>query len=263
MADGAFQKSIINVEEPFPHLPRAPIVEAVIDVQARATISWEEATVRPFVERKLAGYRFLDFQREFQHEFKLEPGKSADQVLRDLGLKGVRFRSSDEKHIAQFNRDGLILSRLEPYENWAQLVAEGQRGWSVFRELALPAEINRIGLRFINRIKLPSGDLVFDKYIKPSPEHPVGLDLPFYGFMHQDTLAVPETPYVVRVIRTIQPPAGLPGSGAALILDIDVFTVPGFSPSEDDLVNYLSEMRWLKNKAFFGSVTETALETFR
>jgi uncharacterized protein (TIGR04255 family) len=89
------------------------------------------------------------------------------------------------------------------------------------------------------------------------------LDLPFQGFMHHDTLAVPEHPYAMNVIRTIQPPQANGHAGTALILDIDVFTTQGFELDDEILRRRLLEMRWLKNKAFFGSITEKALEMFR
>ena len=51
--------------------------------------------------------------------------------------------------------------------------------------------------------------------------------------------------------------------GIALILDIDVFTTHGFELDDSVLERRLSEMRWLKNKVFFGSITEKAFEMFR
>lgn len=253
----------IKIDEAFEHLPRAPIVEAVIDIRGRAQAHWDESTAKLQVEPKLPNYAFLDSQREFETEVKVRPDQPPQQVVRDLGWKGVRFQSPDKLHIAQFNRNGFVFSRLEPYENWEQLYDENQRLWNMFKELAQPVEIQRIGLRYINRIKLPVGELRFEDYIQPAPESPRGLDLPFHGFMHHDTLAVPGHPYAINVIRTIQPPQGASGSGVALILDIDVFTAQAFELDDTLLASRLLEMRWLKNKVFFGSITEKARETFR
>jgi uncharacterized protein (TIGR04255 family) len=253
----------IKIDEAFEHLPHAPIVEAVIDIRARAAQKLEESSVRSRLETSLNGYGFLDSQREFQGEVKLEPGKAPSQVVRDVGWKGVRFRSFDEKCIAQFNRDGFVFSRLEPYTEWKQFSGEGLRLWKVFRELAKPVAIHRIGVRFINRLQLPPGEMCFEDYIQPAPASPFGLELPFQGFMHHDRLAVPGHPYGINLIRTIQPSTGNGGAGVGVILDIDVFTDQEFELDEEKLVHRLLEMRWLKNKAFFGSVTEKALERFR
>jgi uncharacterized protein (TIGR04255 family) len=253
----------IKIGEAFEHLPCAPIVEAVIDIRARAAQKLEESSVRSRLEPSLDGYAFLDSQREFHGEVKLEPGKAPSQVVRDVGWKGVRFRSSDEKSIAQFNRDGFVFSRLEPYTEWKQFSEEGLRLWKIFRELAEPVAIHRIGVRFINRLQLSPGELRFEDYIQPAPAAPFGLELPFHGFMHHDRLAVPGHPYGINLIRTIQPSTGNGGVGVGVILDIDVFTDQEFELDEAKLVHRLLEMRWLKNRAFFGSVTEKALERFR
>ena len=84
-----------------------------------------------------------------------------------------------------------------------------------------------------------------------------------HGFVHKDTLAVPGHPYAINLIRTIQQLNGGTDGGVALILDIDVFTTQGFDLDNVVLERHLLEMRWLKNKAFFGSITDKALKMFR
>jgi uncharacterized protein (TIGR04255 family) len=253
----------IRAGESFPHLPHAPIVEAVIDLQARAVEKLEDQTCRSTLEAQLQGYRYLDSQREYQAEVKMEGGNPPSQTVRDLGWKGLRFQSTDQKHIGQFNRDGFVFSRLEPYVNWQQLQDEAFRLWEVFKLVARPVEIRRVGLRFINRIRLAPSDLRFEDYIRPAPEPPSDLNLPFHGFVHQDTLAVPGHPYAVNVIRTIQPAGAFPDERIGVILDIDVFTTHAIETNDEMLARHLGDMRWLKNKVFFGSITEKALEGFR
>jgi uncharacterized protein (TIGR04255 family) len=250
----------IKTDEIFENLPRAPIVEAVIEIRARATQTLEESSLRSSLEPRLDGYGFLDSLRGYHGEVMIEGGKPPSQKVSDLGWMGVRFRSSDGKHITQFKRDGFVFSRLEPYDTWEQLFGESQRLWSIFKEVAQPVDIQRIGLRYINRIKLPPGELHFEDFIQPAPSTPRELDLPFDGFMHYDTLVVPGHPFAINVIRTIQRPSG---GGDALILDIDVFTTQENSLDNTLTSRRLLEMRWLKNKVFFGSITKKALEMFR
>lgn len=253
----------IDLAERFQHLPHAPIVEAVIDVRARAEVSWEEEAIQAQIKAQLPDYPQVDSHREFRHEVKMVPGQEPQQTLLDLGWKGLRLRSSDKPHIAQFNRDGFVFSRLEPYQSWEQLYDESMRLWPMYVELAQPVEIHRIGLRFINRIQLPPGELRFEDYMELAPVPPKGLDLPFHGFMHQDTLAVPDHSYAINIIRTIQPPSAPGSTGLGLILDIDVFTTQELELDEATLKRCLLEMRWLKNKVFFGSVTPKVLELFK
>jgi uncharacterized protein (TIGR04255 family) len=255
---------VIDIEEEFEHLPRAPIAEAVIDIRARGAAILEEGALKPLLEAKLAGYQFLDSLREIeiQHEVLSVGETPPSSVIRDLGWKGLRFQSVDKRHIVQFNRNGFVFSRLDPYDTWQQLHDQGMRLWKDYVEVAQPIEIHRIGLRYINRIQLPLNELRFEDYLEPAPVPPRALDLPFHGFMHQDTLAVPGYPYAMNIIRTIQPPVGQNGVGFGLILDIDVFTNQGFELDKTTLERRLLEMRWLKNKVFFGSVTPKARALF-
>ncbi len=260
-------KITINTDEEFPVLADAPIAEAVIDLRAFPSNVFEEAAVKSSLEKKLGGYSFLDSHREIHYEVRSEGEKPPEQSIRDLGWRGVRFQSTDQKNLAQFNRDGFAFSRLEPYDNWQSFFQEGKFVWSVFKDIAAPITIDRIGLRFINRIQLPPGEMNFEQYITNAPAPPSGLDLPFFGFMHQETLAVPGHPYAINLIKTIQQPQNPADNGVSIILDIDVFTFqPIAQQVENDdntLSQMLNEMRWLKDKTFFGSITDKGLERFR
>ncbi|MEW6363673.1 MAG: TIGR04255 family protein [Acidobacteriota bacterium] len=254
----------IDINEAFPHLSQAPIVEAVIDIRARASRAWEESAVRSQLQPQLQGqYELLDSQRELEHETTMERGTLPRQAARDLGWKGLRFRSGDARQVARFNRDGFVMSRLEPYVNWAQLEGEALRLWRIFVGIADPLSIQRVGVRFVNRIKLPQGELRFEEYIQPAPAPPHDLHLPFASFLHRDLLAVPGHPYAVSVVRTVQRPVGGDVLGISLIIDIDVFTTQESALDDSVLLARLQEMRWVKNKVFFGSLTDRALEAYQ
>ena len=252
----------IDIEEKFETFKRAPIVEAVIDIRSQATIELTEEVVRERVDSKLPEFAFLDSIREFHHELKIEEGSPPSQTFHHFGWKGVRYRSKDERYIAQFNRDGFVLSRLEPYENWKNLFDEAKRLWPIYHELTQPVELTRVGLRYINRIRLPIGDLNFEQYMTAPPKPPIGLALPYTEFMHRESFVAIGHPYAINLIKTLQPPPDA-NEGFGLILDIDVFTTELANPAIESVPHRLAEMRWLKNKAFFGSVNDQSLKLFR
>jgi uncharacterized protein (TIGR04255 family) len=258
----------IDLTESFPLLARAPIVEAVIEIRARAETPWEERAITQSVKTRLKDYPGVLSGRAVQ--FKMEvalpsaqagPAAPGKQSVDDMGWRGLRCESADKLHIAQFNRDGFVFSRLAPYESWDQFQQEGLRLWQLHRELAQPTEVERLGLRFINRIAVKQDGLRLEDYLEAPPKPPRGMDLPFAGFLHHDTLSIPGYSYGINFAQTVQPPQGPEAGG--LILDIDVFTTQPFNLDEDKLKRHLSEMRWLKNKVFFGSITQRVLETIK
>ena len=257
------QKFKIDLTKPFHHLRNAPIVEAAIEIRARAEVPWDESSVSQELKAKLAlGYPSVLTQNEFQGETKFIPGQAVESAIRDLKWRGLVFRSGDDRHVAQFNRDGFIFSRLRPYENWDQLYGEAMRLWRFYKDVARPTEAQRIGLRFINRIELGPGELRFEDYIQPAPRPPRAMDLPFVAFFQRDSLEATGYPYGINVTRATQRDTKPVSAGVAVILDIDVICFSVADLQEETLNKTLSEMRWLKNKAFFGSITNKAIKRF-
>jgi len=250
----------IDVAEPFPHLEHAPIVEAIIEIRTRVESPWEESGLREQLKGKLPSYPKIISQSEFRHELKMKTGQPPEQSFHDLGWKGLRLQSADDRYIAQFNREGFIFSRLQPYESWDQFKQEAMRLWNVYADLAKSLEVQRLGVRFINRITLPAVEVRLDAYLVVPPQPPGNLDLQIMRFFHQDNLLVTGYPYVINIVKTVQPPQGSGSDGGGLILDIDVFTTEPFEERADAIDKRLAEMRWLKNKVFYRSLTKEALE---
>lgn len=256
------QKFGIDLTKKFRHLRNAPIVEAVIEIRARAEGPWEESAVVQELKGKLTSdYPKVLSQTNLRGEFTIHLDQAAaGSSATDLQWRGCRFQSADDRHIAQFNRDGFVFSRLPPYESWDRFYSEAMRLWRLHKEVARPTEAQRIGLRFINRIELPLGQLRFEDYIQPAPRPPKGMSLPFLTFFQRDTLLA--NTYALNVTRATQRGRAGESSGIAVILDIDVVHPSVTDLQEAVLEKVISEMRWLKNKAFFGSITLKALKRF-
>lgn len=251
----------IDLTEVFPLLLRAPIVEAVIGVTARAETVWEEAVISEQLKQRLPEYPSVQSHRETRLEFNLAANAQTEQAVQDMGWRGLRCESADKLHVVQFNRDGFSFSRLQPYQSWEQFDQEGMRLWELYNEVAQPLEIQRLGLRFINRIEFPQEGVKLEDFLENPPKTPRGMEVPFKGFLHHNTLVIPGYPYGINVVQTVQPSQG--GNTAwGVILDIDVFTTEPIV-NQNLIGQHLTKMRWLKNKAFFGSITTKTLELIK
>ena len=251
----------IDLTESFPLLSRAPIVEAVIGVTARAEAAWDEAAISEQFKQRLPEYPDVQSQREIHYELKQVADAPPEQTVRDMGWRGLRCESADKLHIAQFNRDGFSFSRLKPYQSWGQFSQEGMRLLGLYREVARPSDIHRLGLRFINRVEFSQGEAKLEDFLENPPKAPRGMAIPLEGFLHHNTLSVPGQPYGINVVQTVQPAQGGDASWG-VILDIDVFTTEPIV-NLNSIESHLTKMRWLKNKVFFGSVTAQTLEVFK
>lgn len=246
----------------FPHLSHAPIAEAVVELRCQPRVTPVESEWGKVVRAELPTYSIVKPLRGFELETRLRAGQPPEQKTHDLGWDGYRAETEDHLQVAQFFRDRFAFSRLAPYKGWSVFQSEALRVWNVYARLAEPTNSQRLGLRFINRLPMLAGESVDPSpHLRLALSAPVGLDLPFTGFFHQETLVEPEHGYEIRIVKTLQPPG--PGGGVPqLILDIDVSCVRSFEVTPSEIGTRLEDMRHLKNKVFFGSITPAAQGRF-
>ena len=134
----------IDTTERFPHLSRAPITEAVIEIRGRASIPWTETESLAKLKQLLAGYPEHRPVQGFSSQLHWTPGQEPRVESQNLGWLGWQFTSADKSHITKFQLDLFSFSRLKPYENWQQFTTEALRLWGIHFELAHPSEIQRL-----------------------------------------------------------------------------------------------------------------------
>lgn len=251
----------LDMKEAFPHLAAAPIVEAAIQWAARASKPFIQKELQRQLQERLANYPECREQHKLELQAQLSTDGSATHVSRDT-WRGFRLTSADKAQIVQFTRDGIVFSRLTPYQGWSAFEAEARRVWKLFRELASPSEVQRLGVRFINRV---NSDKLADigRLLSAAPKGLVRHGLPMTGFLYRNTYEAPGLPFSVNVVQTVQPPAIPETEGFGLILDIDVFTKQAFPADDDILDDHLPKMRWLKNKIFFSVMSKQAINSFK
>lgn len=246
-----------NVSGEFPRLARAPIVEAVIHWQAKAEKPLEQAQLQQELTR-----RFPDYHCQTQHSLETELAGSAEgtELCQRTGWAGFRLdhRGEDQHHVVQIGPTGVVFSRLPHYDSWNTFEAESMRFWDAYVELAAPTVIQRLGVRFINQIRLTNGDRPSD-FLHGIAGLPTGIELSAETLFYQDTLRVPGTPYRVNWIRTTQPTVS---DERMLIVDIDVSVEPIATLDKVVVRNHLAEMRHTKNNLFFRCMTDTAMQRF-
>jgi uncharacterized protein (TIGR04255 family) len=240
----------IEVEREFPHLPKAPIVEALIHWQASPSKSLDRKDLEKELRERFSGY-LLHVQQ--QVEAALSASAEGVETHQRTRWGGFRLTSGDDKYVCQFLPNGVLFSRLAPYENWSRFVAEAQRFWAGFVELAAPVAIERMAVRFISQMELKEGETAAD-FVRDTTDLPESLGLRPDTFFRQDIMEVPDYPYRVRLARAIQgrEPPIVPR--ASLIVDIDVFTTQPTKVDKAAIDQRLKEMRFLKNFVFFNFV---------
>lgn len=255
----------IRLDEQFPHLSRAPIIEAAMEIRGRAQAPFEKDELTRQLGNRLSDYPQITVEHGLESKIDTRPNSGGElKVTSNVGIlwQGLQCRSISSPHVARFTRDFFSFSRLHPYENFEAFSAEGIRLLQIHQSLADIATIQRLGLRFINRIEIPANGRLKD-YLTAAPREMSGLRLPFAGFFHNDTIVLPGHPIAANVIRTMQVYPDSQNQPPALILDIGVYTTEPLNFSIESIAQHLQCLRWLKNKLFFGNVTKAVIESFQ
>lgn len=243
------------------HLPNAPITEALIDFRVEAPSGATVETLEGELDRRNTfGYKKIGKIIRGEFGFSINPQEQPpSRVLAGATTTiGVRLHSTDQKYVAQLTVEGFTLSRLQPYESWETLVAEAQRVWQLYLACLQPPQITRAATRFINNLRLPlaPGD-PFERFLAVPPTVPLELPQSVTEFLQR--LVIYDAQSEATVILTQALAADSPKRPVPVILDIDVFRWSRFPRPGLEAWAYLSKLRDLKNRFFFGCLTEDAI----
>jgi len=239
----------IDHSKNFPHLANAPIVEAVLHWQAAASTQPNKEALEARLKES-----FSDYEVTPQHNIEMALSESSDgmEMRHSRAWEGFRLVKKEEGQdafVCQFKRDGLIFSRLGPYQGWLEFEKESLRFWRKFVEICKPPEIAKLSTRYISQIPIAKVSELgnFIDYT-PGPLAEIGVSTE--GFFHQDHATLSDLPYTVNVVRAVQPTQNAVPSEKSLIIDISVSTTDSITDF-DLLSQKMLDFRFIKNKLFF------------
>lgn len=199
---------------------------------------------------------------EEEVKFQLNLGSGSADVIERMPVAKHTSRDQTELFIAK--PCTLTWSRLAPYEGWDSFIARIAREYKIAATLGANRPLERIGLRFINRIDVPldpdSGVFRYEDFIAVTVGLPDLFD-PVASYQWRIDKVFSESK-LMAVIQSATLMSEVPGTMGFLI-DIDVGANEGLPSKHDDIFNRLSDMRALKNELFEVMITEHARESFR
>lgn len=242
------------------HYSKAPIVEAVINIQVAYPKALDRQVIAAAQDR---------FASRFAHSRELDAvnfvvGPSEPSAAKTM--LGVRFANAENNRILQIRQEGFAYSHLAPYSQWETLRTEAQANWRDFLDVCGPTRVSRIGVRFVNRLAFPhpvgADSVDLDDFLTVHPVLP-SFGEPLSGFMTQVQIPQPslagQRPLALVTVAS-QPPTQ-PHTEAA-VLDIDVFELADWAISDERIWAEIEKMRAIKNMIFEGALTDQLKETY-
>lgn len=238
-----------------PRYTTTPITEAIIDL--RVTLPGE-CSIERFAEIHSR------ISERFPKREPLQKGSLLVQVGPHMSMKvdtsqeqyGYRFASADGLDIFQARLDGFTVNRLAPYESWEKLRDHAREMWDIYKATCAPLTVDRVAVRYINKLDLPGGEIDLNDYLLTVPE--IGRDLPqgLNQFFMQLSCPQPDIESMLLINEALLPQ--LAPDKASVLLDFDLFREQTW-PIEDEASVWalLEILRDRKNLAFEGSITDT------
>lgn len=246
------------------HLSRAPLREALIDIQFEPLVSLE--SIDKFVATLDGSYSSKS--DIWATSFGLTHERASENPPTTESSHEVIGRRVDLSHgpfVLQCRRQGFTLSRLSPYGEWSELEGEAKRLWVHFLGAIGKVTVTRIAVRYINEIKLPFPIVDFGEYLTCPPTVPEGLPQGVLSFLSRVVIPDEANGSVSVVTQALEgpPSEGAIGATVTILLDIDVFRLARIDSARmDEVWIGLAALREQKNRVFFGHLKEKSVEMF-
>lgn len=238
------------------HYPDAPIQEAIIALRTVPVVPLNLDALRLDAEK--SEYSKVENLIEAIGQFKVGPGGGSAQMHQQP--TGWKYTHENGKQIFQSRVNGFTFSQLAPYDRWETLQEEAQRLWTEYRKIVKPERIDRLAVRYINRVDIPVANVDIKSYFRTSPEISPDLPQELANYFMQLRIPYPSIGGTCLMNQTIVPPA-LEG-GVSIVLDIDLFRDENIPQEEAEIWNFFETLHVAKNQIFEACITDATRELF-
>jgi uncharacterized protein (TIGR04255 family) len=245
------------------HYSRAPITEALIDLQVEFTstppVSEFQGSAHALMDRfpTSAPIHFLEMNVNGASD------GNAPSLQSGVSEVGVRLTSAVSDRILQLQRRGFTYSHMAPYTHWGSFRDEAAELWTEFVDRFQPSKVTRVAVRYINRIVIPAAKADAKEYFRLFPNVPDGMPQTITGCFMQ--LVMPQTDIAESasavVNFAIEPNPG--PEKLSFLLDFDVFSTCELTPESGKVWETLDQLRTRKNELFEASITDATRELFK
>lgn len=232
-------------------LKNPPLVEALCEFHFDPATPWDWTVPGQLYDR-IKG-EFPDRAQVQALGLQVQAGEGQAPPVAQLltGPDRVQLKKPDGSAMVQVGQNLLVVNQLRPYDRWETFRALILDVLEKYRAISGFKEIQRIGLRYINRIELPQdGEVRLESYLAAVPKLHGALDRPMEGFYQRYDL-LHEEPKAMLVHQT-----GLQGAPPprSIVVDLDFMTREPASPSAEGITAWLDSAHDRVGEAFVDSL---------
>lgn len=239
-----------------------PIVEATCELLFAPVDDWNLAYTGLFLEKIKDRYAGKPReQRLLQLDTKRLTGSPVTEPAASVReITKVQFPTLDGKEMVAVGPGMLSVHVLKPYTGWEAYRPQIEEAVEIYRAIAKPTGIRRIGIRYINRIDLPDEKSDPRDYFAAPPSTLEKIDCALNAFVVRHEYVYPDSPIKLVVnMAKVETQEGR----VAYVLDLDQLQE---WPSEPLPIHrgmaVIDELRRREREAFEALITPRAQELF-
>jgi uncharacterized protein (TIGR04255 family) len=234
-----------------------PIIEAVCEFRFEPGSPWDLAVPGLVYEKIRDSFPKRHPVREV--EFGVIPSASGvEQQVKTIDQ--IRFLREDEKAFIRVGPDQLAVHHLKPYPSWQEFQPLIMKGFNAYSDAATPKSIQRIGLRYINRIEISGERVKIEDYFQFYPF--VGHKLPqeFGPFIVGIEAPYEDSKDMLRVLLTSVRSSA--PSTISVLLDLDYFLAKPGAVALDKISEWINVAHDHVEEVFEACITDPLRKIF-
>lgn len=193
----------------------APIEEALCEFRFAAGPEWN-LTIPGRLHAKVSQrYSGAPRQQNVLNANVAVPDGGAPSVAMNQSFARIQFPTADGTKMLSVGHDMLAVHTLRPYDGWNQFKPRIVEALAAYTDVAEPTGLLRLGVRYINRIELPSDD--FDQFFVAAPHKIDGFPQTMTGFFHRTEYLYENQVKALVTFATME-------TNRILLLDIDLIS---------------------------------------
>ncbi len=241
-----------------------PIEEALVEFRFEPSQEWDLTMPGRLHGELREAYPGKPRQQNVvQASLVAQQGQAPNFAVRE-GLGKVQLVTDDASRLVAIGPDVLSVHMLRPYQR-----DEEGSGWDEFRprmiealsaywDVAEPSGVQRIGLRYINKVVIPESSVEVARFLKAAPPSVEGLPEQLGGFVGRVEYVYPDDVRLVVSHATVEAPEGQ----VAFLMDIDLIWQSDEAVDKDAALAIADDLRARERDVFEALITDDARSLF-
>jgi len=235
-----------------------PLVEALCEFKFIPGTSWD-ITIPGIIYERIKN-DFPEKKHQIGIGITLQPKEKGIEQKIEQTPPRIQFFNKDKTALVQVAPDLLVVNQLKPYQGWNKFKPIILKIFDLYREIANPKGLKRIGLRYINIFEFPDKIIELKDYFRYYPMIPETLPQSYDSFLIRT-----EFPHDNREeVLIISLGSIIPRSPdiSSIVLDIDYAMISPGHISLDNIDIWLEKAHRLVEDSFEKIITDKSRDFF-